>query len=233
MPGVLALVGAGEFLPSMRAIDRELLGRSGGTRVAILPTASAPDGPDVFARWASMGVEHFHALGAHAVAVRAMTHAQCQLPETASQIGEADLVYFSGGKPDYLYRALENTLAWNAVLGVLDRGGVVAGCSAGAMNLGAFIPTFRPRQFPRREALWSPAFGLFPKAVIIPHFNEMPRAMLRAWIALRPPGSRGIGIDSETALVGRPGEWQVRGLRKVTVIGAGAERAYRSPDEVP
>ena len=33
-------------------------------RVAILPTASWPDGEDVFQRWAAMGVEHFTALGA-------------------------------------------------------------------------------------------------------------------------------------------------------------------------
>ena len=31
---------------------------------SILPTASFPDGEDVFQRWAAMGVAHFAALGA-------------------------------------------------------------------------------------------------------------------------------------------------------------------------
>ena len=35
-----------------------------GPRVAILPTASYPDGEDVFHRWAAMGVAHFGQLGA-------------------------------------------------------------------------------------------------------------------------------------------------------------------------
>jgi len=226
--GTLALVGAGEFLPSMRAVDRELLLRSGGDRVVILPTASAPDGPNVFERWASMGVEHFKALGAHAVAVRAMTREDCLSPKTAALIRDADLVYFSGGKPDYLYRTLEGTPTWQAVLEILARGGVVAGCSAGAMILGAFIPAFRFRQLPGRTALWGPAFGLVPDAVIIPHFDEMPRAILRTWIALRPAETRAIGIDGATALVGAPRAWDVLGSGGVTVMGLEGETRLRA-----
>jgi len=226
--GTLALVGAGEFLPSMRAVDRELLLRSGGDRVVILPTASAPDGPDVFERWASKGVEHFQALGAHAVAVRAMTREECLSPKTAALIRDADLVYFSGGKPDYLYRTLEGTPTWQAVLEILARGGVVAGCSAGAMILGAFIPAFRFRQLPGRTALWGPAFGLVPDAVIIPHFDEMPRAILRTWIALRPAETHALGIDGGTALVGAPDDWRVLGSGSVSVMATGRETVLRA-----
>ena len=65
MPGPVALVGAGEFLPAMAAIDAELLASTGVARprVAILPTASFPDGEDVFQRWVSIGTAHFTALG--------------------------------------------------------------------------------------------------------------------------------------------------------------------------
>jgi cyanophycinase len=231
--GALALVGAGEFLPSMRTVDRELLLHSGGDRVVILPTASAPDGPNVFERWASMGVEHFQALGAHAVAVRAVTREDCLSPRTAALIRDADLVYFSGGKPDYLYRTLEGTPTWQAVLEIHARGGVVAGCSAGAMILGAFIPAFRFRQLPGRAALWGPAFGLVPDAVVIPHFNEIPRALLRAWIALRAKHTRVVGIDRDTALVGRPGAWEVRGAGAVTIVDPDGQRAFHAGEAVP
>ena len=37
-----ALVGAGEFLDTMNTVDQALLAMAGGSRVAILPTASAP-----------------------------------------------------------------------------------------------------------------------------------------------------------------------------------------------
>ena len=66
MPGPVALVGAGEFLPSMAEFDQGLLASTGRSRprVVILPTASWPDGEDVFTRWAAMGVAHFGSLGA-------------------------------------------------------------------------------------------------------------------------------------------------------------------------
>lgn len=72
MTGTLALVGAGEFLEAMNPVDRALLERAGGQRVVVLPTASAPDGPGVPGRWASMGVEHFNRLGAQTEAIMAL-----------------------------------------------------------------------------------------------------------------------------------------------------------------
>ena len=67
MPGPVALVGAGEFLPAMTDVDAESARVDRASRVpawSILPTASYPDGEEVFQRWASMGVAHFAALGA-------------------------------------------------------------------------------------------------------------------------------------------------------------------------
>ena len=65
MPGPVALVGAGEFLPAMAEFDQGLLASTGRSRprVVILPTASYPDGEDVFTHWAAMGVAHFGSLG--------------------------------------------------------------------------------------------------------------------------------------------------------------------------
>ena len=50
----------------MSTFDAELLASTGRARprVVIVPTASYPDGEEVFQRWATMGVDHFAALGA-------------------------------------------------------------------------------------------------------------------------------------------------------------------------
>src|SRR3970040_7598 len=114
--------------------------RAGGKRVAILPTASAPDGPDVPQRWAEMGVGHFESIGAQAEAVMALDRDGCHDASKSNAVRRSNLVYFSGGKPDYLLATLDGTPLWAAVLGVLEKGGVVAGCSAGAMILGGWIP---------------------------------------------------------------------------------------------
>ena len=105
--GTLALVGSGEFPEPMRPVDRVLLERCGGGHVAILPTASAPDGPGVPEHWVEMGAAHFRALGAQAEGVLALKREDCDRAVYADAVSRANLVYFSGGKPDYLYRMLQ------------------------------------------------------------------------------------------------------------------------------
>ena len=133
--------------------------------MVILPTASAPDGKGVPERWGRRGVDHFRALGAEPAAVLALTRADCERPDFAAAVHSANLIYFSGGKPDYLYQTLRGTALWQAVLDVLASGGVLAGCSAGAMIVGSFMPDVGT--FPQMVR-WGPGFGLIPEAVVIP-----------------------------------------------------------------
>jgi len=213
-PGILALVGAGEFLESMQAVDAELLRHAGGSKVAILPTASAPDGPGVPERWAAMGAAHFRCLGADPTPVMALDRQGCQTAENVEAVRRADLVYFSGGKPGYLLHTLRSTPLWEAVLAVLARGGVLAGCSAGAMILGGWIPgRLNLRQLP----FWERAFGLVPQAVVLPHFDEFPSWVGGGLAAIRPRRAYVIGVDGGTALIGNAGGWRALGAGRVTV----------------
>jgi cyanophycinase-like exopeptidase len=226
--GTLALVGAGEFLDSMRQVDAALLERASGKRVVILPTASAPDGAGVPERWAEMGVKHFNALGAQAEAVMALDRDGCHAASNVDAVRQANLVYFSGGKPDYLLSTLTGTPLWESVLSVLKKGGVLAGCSAGAMILGGWIPG---RPTPGTLSIWHPAFGFVSNAVILPHFDEIPRWVTGPLWWLRPRRSTVIGIDGGTALVGPPvggdGAWEVRGKGRAVVRGGGRRMEYR------
>jgi cyanophycinase len=217
MSGTLALVGAGEFLETMAEVDRQLLARAGGKKVVVLPTASAPDGPGVPERWLRMGVEHFTRLGAQAEGLLALDRAACDDPANTARVRAADLVYFSGGKPDYLRQTLQDTAVWSALCEVLQRGGVIAGCSAGAMIMGGYVPEFSLRLGIPSIHRWQPAFGLIPNAVIIPHYNEFPEVTTNLMFGGRPAGTLVIGIDAHTALVGLDHNWQVLGAGRITV----------------
>ena len=232
MSGTLALVGAGEFLAPMNGVDRALLNRSGGTQVAVLPTASAPDGPGVPERWAKMGIDHFNALGAQTEAVMALDRDQCHNQALADRVSAANLVYFSGGKPDYLVQTLIDTPVWAAVKAVYDRGGVIAGCSAGAMMLGAHVPSFKVRFGLPLIDHWLPAFGLLPNSIVIPHYNEFPEFISRLMFRL-PNGSNMIGVDGNTALVGSNGDWTVMGQLRVTLRIGGKTTRYLNGQTVP
>jgi cyanophycinase len=231
MPGPIALVGAGEFLPAMAGLDAALLASTGVARprVAIVPTASAPDGEAVFQRWAAMGVTHFAALGAEVEPVLIRDRAAAEDPGHAQALGEADLIYLSGGKPAYLLAALQGTASGRALEAAHDRGAVLAGCSAGAMALAGHAFDFRVRLMPW-PVRWRGGLGFAPGVSVVPHYDAWPEP-LSALIALQAPrGSAVLGIDEETAVIGRDGTWQVHGAARVTVWRGRHRERFREGD---
>ena len=226
LPGTVALIGAGEYLPPIAKVDKVLLERVGDTpRVVVLPTAAAPDGPGVPERWAQMGVEHFSQLSAIVEPVMLLRRADADNSKIVGQIAAANFVYLSGGKPRYLLETLQGTAAWDAIVNVLAAGGVVAGCSAGAMVLGSEIFDF--------PQVWRtiPALSLVPGIAVIPHFDEIPALMMNTM----SPGKRKVtvvGIDGSTALVRSNAHWMVLGRGGVTVFTGKQKRRYLAGEQV-
>ncbi|MEI7742509.1 MAG: Type 1 glutamine amidotransferase-like domain-containing protein [Chloroflexota bacterium] len=233
MPGPVALVGAGEFLAPMVEFDRGLLAAIGRSRprVVILPTASAPDGEAVFRRWAEKGVDHFVALGAEVEPVLVRTAEEGHDDGALQAVGEADLIYLSGGDPRHLRAVLDGSPLGAAITGAHARGAVVAGCSAGAMAIAGRTMDFRslpklrlPLPLPIR---WPNGLGLAGGVAVLPHYDAFPETF-SALIALQAPrGTVVIGIDEETAVVARNGAWQVHGRGRVTVWRGRRRERYR------
>jgi len=229
--GTLALVGSGEFLPKAELLDRELLATlNEAPRVVVLPTASAPDGAGVSERWAKMGVAHFERLGAQAEAVMLLSRQDATSRELAQRITAANLIYLSGGKPGYLLKTLQDSICWQAIRTVFEQGGVVAGCSAGAMALAGALPGFSFLGPPQ------PALGLEPNLVVIPHFDEIP-GWLKGLSRFSSGGGKVttvVGVEGFTALIGAGADqsWRVVGQGGVTVFKAGGRKRYVSGETV-
>jgi cyanophycinase len=228
--GVIALVGSGEFTPAMAEVDRALLAATGSQRprVTILPTASWPDGERVFRRWAELGAAHFDALGADVLPVPLRDRAGAEDPEIVAALEAADLVYLSGGKPGHLLDALEGTPAGAAIRSAHGRGAVLAGCSAGAMVLGGH--QLRVRRARRRLPIgWTPSLGIVPGVIVVPHYDTIPETLLAPFALMAPRDAWVVGIDEETAFIGRAGTWQVRGPGRVTIWRGGRRERLREP----
>lgn len=221
MSGALALVGAGEYLPKLDPVDRWLLDRlPSPARVVCLPTAAGQESAERIGYWMRLGVEHFTRLGAQVEALSVIDRATAVNMDYAARIRDAHFVYLSGGRPAYLHQTLIGTPVLTAILSVLDNGGVVAGCSAGAMIWGEQFRSLRSMP------LWQPGFNRVPGALIIPHFDEMPEAMLHnAWQS-RPAGLSVLGIDRDTALILVDGKALVRGSGGVTVWNSTRKTCY-------
>jgi cyanophycinase len=228
---VVGLVGSGEVSSGVESIDRELLAATGGKRprVAVLPTAMAPRGEAQFTRTCELGRQHFAALGAEVEAVALRNRADADDAALAQAIGEADVVWLSGGVPDHLHRVLTGTAAEAALWAAFDRGAVVAGCDAGAAVLGGHRFVLRRRPWPLR---WLRGLGLVPGAALAPHYDTLPEPIMLISLLRAPSGEAVVGIDERTALVGRDGHWQVQGLGRVTVWRGRQRSRYRDGDAI-
>jgi cyanophycinase len=206
---MLALVGSGEYLPPMEPVDRELLARLGPSpHVVCLPTAAGREGPERIDYWSRLGVDHFTRLGASAEALPVIDRASANDPGLAETIAAADFVYLSGGKPDYLYRTLTGSRTWDAIGIVLANGGLLAGCSAGAMILGEKFFGFPG---------WNAGFNLMPGITVVPHFDEIPGALTRSIRLLADRELIVAGIEGDTALVRNGSRYEVLGAGGVTL----------------
>lgn len=241
MNGLIALVGAGEYLPVMEEVDRYLLSsvNSKTPRVVCLPTAAGQEGDESVNRWSRMGVEHFQKLGADAQALCIIDKESANDPQFDSSLENADLIYFSGGNPMYLFQTMQGSRAWTSMQKAWSRGAVYAGCSAGAMILSKRVPSFRLAQNVE-------GFGIIPAQFLLPHFDEMPTIFKPVIFALRKQLKKGewmLGVDENTALVGalrlrsstsaQGGEWKVMGHGTVHLITRDEDKVYKVGESVP
>ncbi|MHC1781664.1 MAG: Type 1 glutamine amidotransferase-like domain-containing protein [Anaerolineaceae bacterium] len=193
--GLLSLAGSGEYLPAMRPVDRWLIDHLiEPPRVVCLATAAGTEGQERINYWDHLGERHFSGLGASVEALPVWCRGDAENELLAEKVRAANFVYLSGGKPNYLYQSLFETPVLEAILSVLEKGGVVAGCSAGAMVFGEKIAS-SPLNWTLREG-----FNLLPSVFIIPHYNEIPH-FIKSGLPHVNRSLSLVGIEANTALV--------------------------------
>lgn len=203
----------------MEPVDRYLLGQlREPPSVVCLPTAAGTEGPERIAYWSQLGVAHFTKLGAPVTALPVIDRASANDGGLTRMIAQASFVYLSGGKPDYLYQTLAGSLAWEAILEVLAKGGILAGCSAGAMILGEKLFGFPGWK-------WQSGFNFLPGSIVVPHYNEIPQSLIAPIRLFAGKDLTILGIEANTALLQKGEEYEVVGSGGVTVWnGAGKIR---------
>lgn len=215
---IVGLLGSGEFEPWAEEVDRRLLAEARDGPVLVLPTASAPEGDEVFDRWARLGLEHYGRQGVEAEVLAVRTREDAHRPDLSARIGEAAMVFFSGGNPTYLASVLDGTSCWGAILEGLRAGLAYAGCSAGVASLGERT-TWRYHRDPL-----GPGLRLFPGTNFGPHWDVIDRFLpgqRQRVTATLGDDHRLVGIDERTALIGDGRRWSVVGVGRVHVLEGG------------
>jgi len=226
-PGPLALVGSGEYLRVMAPIEADLIaGR--GLRYVQLATAAVPDGDHVLAKWHRLGAEQAERLGVTQVILPVATRDDANDPAIAALVADAGLIYLSGGHPAFLADTLRGTLVWEAIVATWQAGAALAGCSAGAMVMGSWVPNVRGEG-------GAEGLGVLPSVRVIPHYDAFFSRMMNVRDRFRgvDPSVQLVGVDENTALVGGPGHWRVAGASKVWLLSDDGDRSFGAGELVP
>lgn len=222
MPGSLALVGSGEFLPIMSELEKSLIddGVTNGKKPTYvqIPTAAGQESEDRLKYWENLGATQAELLGVEPQFLPIFTRDDAFKPELVEKIENSALMYMSGGDPHYLANTLIDTPVWEAMKHNWSSGASLAGCSAGAMAMCHEIPNFR---FTKREP--TKGFGILPNLRVIPHFDKffrwIPDSAAKVLMSA-PENTVLIGIDELTALVKRHNQnnWLVQGEAQVHIL---------------
>ncbi|MFT3852215.1 MAG: hypothetical protein QM733_05695 [Ilumatobacteraceae bacterium] len=128
MTGTVALQGGGPFTANDE-LDRRLLAAVGAERAVVLPTADAYEHPE---RLVASAMSWGERLEVDVEALMVMRRAEANDDSAAAVVAAAKAVYLVGDQPLHLRSVLKGTPLWQAILGVVDAGGLVVGVGGSA-----------------------------------------------------------------------------------------------------
>lgn len=195
MSGVLVLQGGGPFVANDE-LDRRVL--AGIDRVVMLPTADAYEQPQAMVDQASVWAER---LGITVEPLMVLTRADAD-QGAASIVSSATAVFLAGDSSIHLRSVLKDTPLYDAIKGVLDRGGVLiaAGPSAAALC---------DPMTDQRGGAFAIGLGLVPGLAVITGSESWPHEQLERAHSLADTPV--VDLPTGSALVRSDGEWEVVG----------------------
>jgi cyanophycinase len=232
---VMLIGGAEDKLKAKRILSRfvRLAGREEG-HVVVVSTASTRG--ELTAR---MYDELFVGLGVGRVTTLApQQRGEAEEPEAAAALNDATGVFLTGGNQLRLTSVVAGTRLHTGMHLAHDRGAVLAGTSAGASALAAYMLAFGESGATPRHGMVQLAAGLGAVADIVvdQHFEQRTRlGRLLAAIA-QSPSLVGLGLDEDTAaIVYANRSMEALGLGSVTVVDGSRMRtdAFRLRGQRP
>jgi cyanophycinase len=193
--GFLVITGGSPDYPRMIAL-------AGGkaARIVVIPTAAIQSPRD----W-TMLPQYCATIfaGMKCTVLHTTDHKKADSPKFVAPLKDATGVYLEGGRQWRLADAYLGTLTLKEIFGVLDRGGVVMGGSAGATIQGSYM--IRGSSNPDDNTIMMApghevGFGLLTNTAIDQHVDARHRENDLAPVMKKHPELLGIGLDQGTSI---------------------------------
>lgn len=213
--GHLVLLGGG---PTPAIVFSRTLNLSGGRSaiVAVLPQTYPNDsiGDAAVELWKKTGAREVFKLKLD------------DMDRARSILDRATLIWMPGGFPGLLMKTLAGTPVPDIIRRRFAEGATIGGASAGAAAMSATM--IADESTPEGETASGPrtmeGLGLWPAAIVSPHFSERRRSGPLLAILRNHPGLIGVGIDEGTAIFISNVRLEVAGRGTVAILETGNPR---------
>ena len=198
--GTLIIIGGHEDKEHERIILRAVADRVGSGKLVLVTVASSvPDElwKDYHKVFGELGVKRMEQLHVD-------SRGEAKLPEKFKILDGATVVFITGGDQLKLTSQLGDSPIYEGIHEIYQRGGTIAGTSAGASVMcETMLVTGNGSESHRiGSALhMAPGFGLIPGVIIDQHFAERGRIGRLTAAVAQNPRILGVGIDENTAII--------------------------------
>lgn len=208
--GSLIVIGGHEDTTNHGVILQVIAKKIGSGKLVVLPFGS--EDPEFVkekysAAFRRVGIKHLHFLN---LEYRSDANDESKIKELL----DADGVFFSGGDQHKINTLIGCTLVCANLQKIYDRGGLIAGTSAGASVLSETMLVY-PEHVNGdngNEFEMAPGLGYLPKDILIDqHFSERRRFGRLLHVVARNPRLLGVGLDENTAIMVEHNKFKVIG----------------------
>nr|XP_061803730.1 cyanophycinase-like [Nerophis lumbriciformis] len=217
--GALVIAGGAVEDP---AIYQRFLDRAGGADkpIVIIPTAGGGESYDQtwpgLSRWRQAGATRLTVL-------HTKDRSVANDLEFVAPLREARGVWFSGGRQWRLADSYLGTLVHRELWGLLDRGGVIGGSSAGATIQGSYLARGDTQTNTIMMGDHEEGLAFLKNVAIDQHLLARNRQFDLLEIVQARPELLGIGLDEDTAIVVEDGRFEVIGQSYVAIYDADSQ----------
>ena len=211
--GTLLIIGGGNNDMELR---KRFVALAGGpeANIVVIPTAQEGNDPNY---WAEDLLDLQNAGARHLKVLHTRDRKVADSEEFTAPLREASGVFFVGGRQWRLADAYLNTRVQKELGSVLERGGILAGTSAGATIMGSYLVRGDTSGNTIIVGDHTEGMGFLKNVAIDQHLLKRNRQFDMVQVIEKHPELLGIGIDEDTAILVRRDSFQVLGASYVVI----------------
>ncbi len=211
--GTLLIIGGGNNDMELR---KRFVALAGGpeANIVVIPTAQEGNDPNY---WAEDLLDLQNAGARHLKVLHTRDRKVADSEEFTAPLREASGVFFVGGRQWRLADAYLNTRVQKELGSVLERGGILAGTSAGATIMGSYLVRGDTSGNTVIIGDHTEGMGFLKNVAIDQHLLKRNRQFDMVQVIEKHPELLGIGIDEDTAILVRRDSFQVLGASYVVI----------------